>query len=134
MIIMFITDPISDLVVRVKNANARKHRSLSVPYSVKKEAIVKLIEREGYISSYSVEGEGVKKSLVITLKYKKNQSAIVGIKRVSKPGLRVYVKSDEIPAILSGYGTVIISTSKGLMTGTEARKENVGGEIIAYIW
>ncbi|ATO30719.1 30S ribosomal protein S8 [Mycoplasmopsis bovirhinis] len=131
---MFITDPISDLVVRVKNANARKHRSLSVPYSVKKEAIVKLIEREGYISSYSVEGEGVKKSLVITLKYKKNQSAIVGIKRVSKPGLRVYVKSDEIPAILSGYGTVIISTSKGLMTGTEARKENVGGEIIAYIW
>lgn len=131
---MFITDPISDLVVRVKNANTRKHRSLSVPYSVKKEAIVKLIEREGYISSYSVEGEGVKKSLVITLKYKKNQSAIVGIKRVSKPGLRVYVKSDEIPAILSGYGTVIISTSKGLMTGTEARKENVGGEIIAYIW
>lgn len=131
---MFITDPISDLVVRVKNANARKHRSLSVPYSIKKEAIVKLIEREGYISSYSVEGEGVKKSLVITLKYKKNQSAIVGIKRVSKPGLRVYVKSDEIPAILSGYGTVIISTSKGLMTGTEARKENVGGEIIAYIW
>lgn len=131
---MFITDPISDLVVRVKNANARKHRSLSVPYSVKKEAIIKLIEREGYISSYSVEGEGVKKSLVITLKYKKNQSAIVGIKRVSKPGLRVYVKSDEIPAILSGYGTVIISTSKGLMTGTEARKENVGGEIIAYIW
>lgn len=131
---MFITDPISDLVVRVKNANTRKHRSLSVPYSVKKEAIIKLIEREGYISSYSVEGEGVKKSLVITLKYKKNQSAIVGIKRVSKPGLRVYVKSDEIPAILSGYGTVIISTSKGLMTGTEARKENVGGEIIAYIW
>lgn len=131
---MFITDPISDLVVRVKNANARKHKSLSVPYSVKKEAIIKLIEREGYISSYSVEGEGVNKSLVITLKYKKNQSAIVGIKRVSKPGLRVYVKSDEIPAILSGYGTVIISTSKGLMTGAEARKENVGGEIIAYIW
>lgn len=131
---MFITDPISDLVVRVKNANARKHKSLSVPYSVKKEAIIKLIEREGYISSYSVEDEGVNKSLVITLKYKKNQSAIVGIKRVSKPGLRVYVKSDEIPAILSGYGTVIISTSKGLMTGAEARKENVGGEIIAYIW
>lgn len=131
---MFITDPISDLIVRIKNANARKHKSVSIPYSVKKEAIVKLIESEGYISSYSVEGEKTSKELVVKLKYKKGQSAIVGIKRVSKPGLRVYVKSEEIPSIISGYGTVIISTSKGLMTGKEARKENVGGEIIAYIW
>ncbi|SYV96921.1 30S ribosomal protein S8 [Mycoplasmopsis edwardii] len=131
---MFITDPISDLIVRIKNANARKHKTVSIPFSVKKEAIVKLIESQGYISSYTVEGEGTQKSLVITLKYKKGQAAIVGIKRVSKPGLRVYVKSEEIPSILSGYGTVIISTSKGLMTGAEARKENVGGEIIAYIW
>ncbi|AKF41332.1 30S ribosomal protein S8 [Mycoplasmopsis canis UFG4] len=131
---MFITDPISDLVVRIKNANARKHKTVSIPYSVKKEAIVKLIESQGYISSYSIEGEGTQKSLLINLKYKKGQAAIVGIKRVSKPGLRVYVKSEEIPSILSGYGTVIISTSKGLMTGSEARKENVGGEIIAYIW
>lgn len=131
---MFITDPISDLIVRIKNANARKHKSVSIPYSIKKEAIVKLIESEGYISSYSVEGEKTSKELVVKLKYKKGQSAIVGIKRVSKPGLRVYVKSEEIPSIISGYGTVIISTSKGLMTGKEARKENVGGEIIAYIW
>lgn len=130
---MFITDPISDLIVRIKNANARKHKSVSIPYSIKKEAIVKLIESEGYISSYSVEGEKTSKELVVKLKYKKGQSAIVGIKRVSKPGLRVYVKSEEIPSIISGYGTVIISTSKGLMTGKEARKENVGGEIIAYI-
>ncbi|WP_027121273.1 30S ribosomal protein S8 [Mycoplasma leonicaptivi] len=131
---MFITDPISDLVVRIKNANARKHKTVSIPYSGKKEAIIKLIESQGYITSYSVEGEGTKKVLLVVLKYKKGQSAIVGIKRVSKPGLRVYVKSEEIPSIISGYGTVIISTSKGLMTGSQARKENVGGEIIAYIW
>ncbi|WP_426461097.1 30S ribosomal protein S8 [Mycoplasma hafezii] len=131
---MFITDPISDLIVRIKNANARKHKTVSIPYSVKKEAIVKLIEREGYITSYEVKGEGVNKELVVTLKFKKGQAAIVGIKRVSKPGLRVYVKSEDMPTVLSGYGTVIISTSKGLMTGKEARKENVGGEIIAYIW
>ncbi|MGZ9755349.1 30S ribosomal protein S8 [Mycoplasma sp. 394] len=131
---MFITDPISDLVVRIKNANARRHKTVSIPFSKKKEAIVKLFESQGYIASYAVEGEGIDKQIVVTLKYKKGQSAIVGIKRVSKPGLRVYVKSDEIPSIISGYGTVIISTSKGLMTGKEARKENVGGEIIAYIW
>ncbi|TDV24235.1 small subunit ribosomal protein S8 [Mycoplasmopsis mustelae] len=131
---MFITDPISDLVVRIKNANARKHKTVAIPYSTKKEAIVKLFESEGYIASYVVEGELTTKQIVVTLKYKKGQSAIVGIKRVSKPGLRVYVKSTEIPSIISGYGTVIISTSKGLMTGKEARKANVGGEIVAYIW
>ncbi|RIV16594.1 30S ribosomal protein S8 [Mycoplasmopsis gallopavonis] len=131
---MFITDPISDLIVRIKNANARKHKTVSIPYSAKKEAIVKLIESEGYIASYEVQGEKTEKQIVVTLKYKKGQAAIVGIKRVSKPGLRVYVKAEEIPSVLSGYGTVIISTSKGLMTGKEARKANVGGEIIAYIW
>ncbi|WAM01451.1 30S ribosomal protein S8 [Mycoplasmopsis felis] len=130
---MFITDPISDLVVRIKNANARKHKTVSIPYSVKKEAIIKLIENEGYIASYSVEGQ-IQKKISSYIKIQKNQPAIVGIKRVSKPGLRVYVKSEEIPSIISGYGTVIISTSKGLITGKEARKENVGGEIIAYIW
>ncbi|MEA4134548.1 30S ribosomal protein S8 [Mycoplasma sp. 2704] len=131
---MFITDPISDLVVRIKNANIRKHKTVSIPYSTKKEAIVKLILEEGYIASYIVSGEGVNKELVVTLKYKKNKQAIVDFKRVSKPGLRTYVKADEIPSVLSGYGTVIISTSKGLMTGKQAKEANVGGEIIAYIW
>ncbi|MEA4162771.1 30S ribosomal protein S8 [Mycoplasma sp. 2045] len=131
---MFITDPISDLVVRIKNANIRKHKTVSIPYSTKKEAIVKLILEEGYIASYTVSGEGVNKELVVTLKYKKNKQAIVDFKRVSKPGLRTYVKADEIPSVLSGYGTVIISTSKGLMTGKQAKEANVGGEIIAYIW
>ncbi|SJZ45971.1 30S ribosomal protein S8 [Mycoplasmopsis verecunda] len=131
---MFITDPIADLVVRVKNANARKHKTVTIPYSKQKEAIVKLILNEGYIASYTVEGEGVNKNIVVTLKYKKNKSAIVDFKRVSKPGLRVYATVEEIPNVISGFGTVIISTSKGLMTGKQAREENVGGEIIAYIW
>ncbi|QCZ36820.1 30S ribosomal protein S8 [Mycoplasma nasistruthionis] len=131
---MFITDPISDLIVRIKNANQRKHKTVSIPYSVKKEAIIKLILEEGYITSYAVEGEKVDKKLVVTLKYKKGKSAIVDFKRASKPGLRLYAKADEITSVLSGFGTVIISTSKGLMTGKEAKKENVGGEIIAYIW
>ncbi|MFV8469624.1 30S ribosomal protein S8 [Mycoplasma sp. Sp48II] len=131
---MFITDPIADLVVRIKNANIRKHKTVTIPYSKQKEAIVKLILDEGYIASYAVEGEGVDKNIIVTLKYKKNKSAIVDFKRVSKPGLRVYVKAEEIPSVISGFGTVIISTSKGLMTGKEARKENVGGEVIAYIW
>ncbi|APJ38417.1 30S ribosomal protein S8 [Mycoplasmopsis pullorum] len=131
---MFITDPISDMIVRIKNANQRKHKTVSIPYSNKKAKILELILEEGYITSFSVEGEGVKKSLLVTLKYKGTQSAIVGIKRVSKPGLRVYVKADELPKVLSGYGTAIISTSKGIMTEKQARKENVGGEVVAYIW
>ncbi|MBW0594264.1 30S ribosomal protein S8 [Mycoplasmopsis anatis] len=131
---MFITDPISDMIVRIKNSNQRKHKTVSIPYSNKKAKILDLILAEGYISSYAVEGEGVEKTLVVTLKYKGSQSAIVGIKRISKPGLRVYVKADELPKVLSGYGTAIISTSKGIMTDKTARKENVGGEVIAYIW
>ncbi|MEE3928336.1 30S ribosomal protein S8 [Mycoplasmopsis ciconiae] len=131
---MFITDPISDMIVRIKNANQRKHKSVSIPYSNKKARILDLILAEGYIQSYQVSGEGIEKSLVVTLKYKGSQSAIAGIKRVSKPGLKVYVKADELPVVLSGYGTAIISTSKGIMTEKAARKENVGGEVIAYIW
>lgn len=130
---MFITDPISDLIVRIKNANQRKHKTVEIPFSNKKEAIVKLIQTEGYVGEYKVEGQGIDKKIVVSLKYKGSQSAIVGIKRVSKPGLRVYVKAQDIPSVLSGYGTVIMSTSKGLMTGKEAKKENVGGEIVAYI-
>ncbi|QZE12148.1 30S ribosomal protein S8 [Mycoplasma sp. Ms02] len=131
---MFITDPISDMIVRIKNANQRKHKTVSIPYSNKKARILDIILAEGYITSYVVKGEGVEKSLLVTLKYKGAQSAIVGIKRVSKPGLRVYVKADELPKVLSGYGTAIISTSKGIMTEKAARKENVGGEVIAYVW
>ncbi|ADE19722.1 30S ribosomal protein S8 [Mycoplasma crocodyli] len=131
---MFITDPISDMIVRIKNANQRKHKTVSIPYSNKKAKILDIIKQEGYITSYQVEGELATKNIVVTLKYKGAQAAIIGIKRVSKPGLKVYVKAEELPKVLSGYGTVIISTSKGVMTEKQARKENVGGEVIAYIW
>ncbi|WP_444850754.1 30S ribosomal protein S8 [Mycoplasma procyoni] len=129
-----ITDPIADMIVRIKNAYMRKHKSVEIPHSNKKSKILEIIKREGYISSFETTGEGVSKKLVVELKYKGNTSAITGIKRVSKPGLKVYSAAADLPQVLSGYGTVIVSTSKGILTDKEARKENVGGEIIAYIW
>lgn len=131
---MFITDPISDMIVRIKNANQRKHKNVVIPYSNKKAKILDILLAEGYVQAINVDGEGTKKVLDVTLKYKGSQSAIVDIKRVSKPGLRVYVSTDKLPSVISGYGTAIISTSKGMMTDKQARKENVGGEVIAYVW
>ncbi|MDJ1646480.1 30S ribosomal protein S8 [Mycoplasma phocimorsus] len=130
----FITDPISDMIVRIKNASQRKHKTVSIPYSSKKIKILDIVKEQGYISGYDVEGNVADKKIVITLKYKENKSVIKGFKRISKPGLRVYVKHNEVPSVLSGYGVAIISTSKKLLTDKEARKENVGGEVIAYIW
>ncbi|WP_406615761.1 30S ribosomal protein S8 [Mycoplasmopsis hyopharyngis] len=131
---MFITDPISDMIVRIKNANQRKHKNVSIPYSNEKAKILDILLAEGYIQAVEVKTENNKKFLDVALKYKGSQSAIIDIKRVSKPGLRVYVKTNELPNVISGYGTAIISTSKGMMTEKQARKENVGGEVIAYIW
>ncbi|MDJ1645800.1 30S ribosomal protein S8 [Mycoplasma phocimorsus] len=130
----FITDPISDMIVRIKNASQRKHKTVSIPYSSKKIKILDIVKEQGYISGYDVEGNVADKKIVVTLKYKENKSVIKGFKRISKPGLRVYVKHNEVPSVLSGYGVAIISTSKKLLTDKEARKENVGGEVIAYIW
>ncbi len=130
----FITDPISDMIVRIKNASQRKHKTVSIPYSSKKTKILDIVKEQGYISGYDVEGDVADKKIVVTLKYKENKSVIKGFKRISKPGLRVYVKHNEVPSVLSGYGVAIISTSKKLLTDKEARKENVGGEVIAYIW
>ncbi|UUD34863.1 30S ribosomal protein S8 [Mycoplasmopsis caviae] len=131
---MFITDPISDMIVRIKNANQRKFKTVAIPFSNKKAKILDILQNEGYITNYVAKGEGKDKVLEVTLKYKNNQGAIVDFKRVSKPGLKVYTSADKLPTVLSGYGTAIISTSKGMMTEKQARKENVGGEIIAYIW
>lgn len=131
---MFITDPISDMIVRIKNANQRKAKSVVIPFSTKKEKILSILLNEGYIASVITKGKAKDKILEVSLKYKGNQSAIVDFKRVSKPGLRVYAQADNLPKVLSGYGTAIISTSKGMMTEKQARKENVGGEVIAYIW
>ncbi|MCS4536884.1 MULTISPECIES: 30S ribosomal protein S8 [unclassified Mycoplasma] len=131
---MFITDPISDMIVRIKNANQRKFKSVNIPFSNKKQRILEILLAEGYIQALNVKGEGINKVLEVSLKYKGNQRAIIDFKRISKPGLRVYSSAQELPNVLSGYGTAIVSTSKGMMTEKQARKENVGGEVIAIIW
>ncbi|QBF34946.1 30S ribosomal protein S8 [Mycoplasmopsis phocirhinis] len=131
---MFITDPISDMIVRIKNANQRKFKSVNIPFSNKKQRILEILLAEGYIQTLNVKGEGINKVLEVSLKYKANQRAIIDFKRISKPGLRVYSSAQQLPNVLSGYGTAIVSTSKGMMTEKQARKENVGGEVIAIIW
>lgn len=132
---MIMTDPIADMLTRIRNALQQKHETVSMPLSKEKEAIAKILKEEGYISNYNVEGEGVKKSLHITLKYTDdNTKAITGLRRISKPGLRVYAKVDELPRVLNGLGIAIISTSNGMMTDRIARKNHLGGEVIAYIW
>ena len=129
-----ITDPIGDMLIRIKNANQRKHRTVSMPHSKKKEVIAGILKSEGFIVGHKTSGEGVSKQLTITLKYKGNLKAITGVKRISKPGLKIYSTATDLPRVLSGYGTAIISTSNGMTTDREARKNNVGGEVIAFVW
>lgn len=130
----FIIDPIADMLTRIRNAVKRKHKSVSFTYSKKKQAILEIMLREGFIGALKIDGSGVEKKLVVELKYKGSTSAIFDLKRISKPSLRIYVAANEIPLVLNGYGLAIISTSKGLLTDKEARKERVGGEVIAYVW
>ena len=131
---MVMTDPIADLFTRIRNANQMRHEKVVLPHSKIKTEIARILEEEGFINGYKVEGE-VKKNLVVELKYgRSNERVITGIKRVSKPGLRVYAKSEDLPKVLNGLGLAIISTSKGVMSEKQARKENVGGEVIAYVW
>ena len=132
---MLITDPIADMLTRIRNALVAKHDSVDVPASNMKLAIAEILLNEGYIKSYTVNDEGVEKMMNIVLKYGPNhQRVITGLKRVSKPGLRVYARKDRLPKVLNGLGIAIISTSKGIMTDREARKQGVGGEVLAYIW
>ena len=132
---MLITDPIADMLTRIRNALVAKHDSVDVPASNMKLAIAEILLNEGYIKSYTVNDEGVEKMMTIVLKYGPNrQRVITGLKRISKPGLRVYARKDRLPKVLNGLGIAIISTSQGIMTDREARKEGVGGEVLAYIW
>lgn len=132
---MLITDPIADMLTRIRNALVAKHDSVDVPASNMKLAIAEILLNEGYIKSYTVSEEGVEKMMNIVLKYGPNrQRVITGLKRVSKPGLRVYARKDKLPKVLNGLGIAIISTSRGIMTDREARKQGVGGEVLAYIW
>lgn len=132
---MSVTDQIADLLTRMRNANQMRYNEVVVPSSNLKLEIVKILKAEGYITDYKVEKGQVQDNIVITLKYGKNKERVIsGLKRISKPGLRVYAKAEEIPTVLNGLGISIVSTSKGIMTGKEARKENLGGEVLAYVW
>ena len=132
---MQITDPIADLLTRIRNANSSKHESVDVPASNMKKAIVEILKEEGYIKEYQVIEDGKQGVIRITLKYgPKNEKVISGLKRVSKPGLRYYASADELPRVLKGLGIAIVSTSKGIMTDREARKAHIGGEVLAFVW
>ena len=129
-----MSDPIADMLTRIRNANALKHESVKVPASKMKIEIAKILKEEGFIVDYKVKGE-VKKEMTITLKYAADGTRVIsGLKKISKPGLRIYANVDELPKVINGLGIAIISTSKGLMTDKEARKQNIGGEVLAYVW
>lgn len=131
---MVTTDPIADMLTRIRNANQQKHETVSIPYSNLKNDLANILKNEGFVTNFVVNEEGNHKNIVITLKYKGNERVITGLKRVSKPGLRQYAKVNEIPKVLNGLGIVVLSTSQGLMTDKEARAKNIGGEVLAYIW
>lgn len=134
---MVMTDPIADLLTRIRNANQVKHDTTDIPNSKLKLEVLKLLKEEGYIVNYKIVKvkDQVQDTIRVTLKYSKNNDRVVrGLKRISKPGLRVYTKTNEIPKVLNGLGIAIISTSNGLMTDREARKQKVGGEVLAYVW
>ena len=131
----FANDPIADMLTRIRNANQMRYVEVEVPASKIKMEIARILKEEGFISDYSVKKNDVQNMIVLNLKYGKNKERVItGLKRISKPGLRVYAKAEEIPTVLSGLGIAIISTSKGLMTDRDARKASLGGEVLAYIW
>ena len=130
-----VTDTIADMLTRTRNAIAMRYEEVRVPASNIKKEIARILKEEGFIKDYKIENDDAQGTIVVTLKYTdKKERVITGLKRISKPGLRVYANKDEIPKVLNGLGIAIISTSKGIMTDKEARKENIGGEVLAYIW
>ena len=131
---MHITDPIADMLTRIRNANNARHDTVDVPASNMKKSIARILLDEGYIKSYQVIDDGVQGTIRITLKYNGRDKVITGLRRVSKPGLRVYVGADELPRVLRGLGVAIVSTSKGVMTDRAARAGHVGGEVLAFVW
>ena len=132
---MQITDPVADMLTRIRNANCAKHETVDVPASNLKKAIAQILLDEGYIKSFSVQDNGNQGVIHITLKYlAKKQAVISGLRRVSKPGLRIYAGAEELPKVLKGLGIAIVSTSKGVMTDKKARENHVGGEVLAFVW
>ncbi len=131
---MHTTDPIADMLTRIRNANSAKHVCVDVPASNVKKAIAEILLEEGYIKNYQIIEDGKQDIIRIALKYNGKEKAISGLKRVSTPGLRIYKSKEELPKVLRGLGIAIVSTSKGIMTDKKARKENVGGEVMAFVW
>ena len=132
---MHITDPIADMLTRIRNANSARHDTVDVPASNMKKSIAQILLDEGYIKSYQIVDDGTQGVIHITLKYLgKKQPALSGLKRVSKPGLRIYAGADELPKVLKGLGIAIVSTSKGVMTDKKARELHIGGEVLAFVW
>ena len=132
---MHITDPIADMLTRIRNANSAKHETVDIPASNMKKAIAQILLDEGYIASYKVIEDEKQGVIRVTLKYGENKSQVItGLRRVSKPGLRIYSNVEDMPKVMKGLGVAIVSTSKGIMTDREARKQNVGGEVICYVW
>jgi small subunit ribosomal protein S8 len=132
---MNVTDPIADMLTSIRNASAARHKELSLPSSRMKREIARILAEEGFIESFEMEPDPVQDRLVLRLKYVEGRTPVVsGLKRISKPGLRVYARKTEIPRVLGGLGLAILSTSHGVMTGSDARKQNLGGEVLCYVW
>ena len=131
---MVVTDPIADMLTRIRNANQMRYKEVEVPASKIKVEIARILKEQGFISNYKVSKDSIQNAITLELKYVQKERVITGLKRISKPGLRVYASAQDIPRVLNGLGIAIISTSKGLMTDKEARTQNLGGEVLAYIW
>ena len=132
---MTVTDPIADMLTRVRNASAARHRGVTLPSSKVKRELARILVEEGFIDSFDTAADGVQELLTMQLKYVEGKTPVVsGLKRISKPGLRVYARKTEIPRVLGGLGIAVLSTSRGIMTGSQARKLNLGGEVLCYVW
>ena len=131
---MNLTDPIADMLTRIRNANSAKHESVKIPYSNMKLGIANILKNEGYIKDFEIKEDGSKKDVVVSLKYVDGENVIKGLKRISKPGRRVYTNVAEMPKVLGGLGIAIVSTPKGVITDKQCKTENVGGEVLCYVW
>ncbi len=132
---MSMSDPIADMLTRIRNANQMKYKEVEVPASTIKEEIARILKEEGFISGYKIKKNNIQNIIVLSLKYGDNKERVItGLKRISKPGLRVYAKANELPRVLNGLGIAVVSTSKGVMTDKQAREASLGGEVLAYIW
>jgi len=129
-----MTDPIADMIIRIKNALAARHQDVAIPYSKMKQTIAEILETEGYVTSFEIKTDATMQNLVVRLKYTDKVPAITDVRRLSKPGRRLYASSKQIPRALGGYGITLVSTSSGVMTDKQARKKNVGGELLCQIW